>query len=194
MAETVNWADLMDQAGEEVSSSFEPLPAGEYDFEVVASEAKVSSNGNKMWKNQYKVLGGDHNNRRVFDNLTLVTSSQQSLGFFFSKMAVLGLTRAYFATQPTDEQVAAAAVGRRFRARVKQEIYNGETQNKIDRYIKPIELAGPPIPPAPTATVSAAGEASSVPAPPVPEAQPPAAPVAGVGTPPPPPPLEGLPF
>lgn len=201
MADTTNWTDLMNQAGPEIASSFDPIPVGEYDFEVETAENKTSAAGNKYWKIQAKVLGGEFNNRKVWDNLTLTTTSQGALNFFFAKMAVLGLTRAYFNAGPTDEQVSNALVGRRFKAKVKHEIYQGEAQVKIDRYLKPLDVAAPggvsapaPVAAAPTAYTPPAPAPAAAPAPPVAAAQPSAAPVQAAGTVPPPPALEGLPF
>lgn len=205
MAETTNWTDLMNQAGPEMASSFDPLPEGDYDFEVVTAENKTSAAGNKYWKIEAKVLGGEFNNRKVWDNLTLTTTSQGALNFFFAKMGVLGLPRSYFNSNPTDEQVTNALIGRRFKAKVKQELYQGDTKNKIDRYLKPLDVATPggvPAPAAPAAPPVASAPPVPTPAPapaagPVPpaaSAQPSSAPVQAAGTVPPPPALEGLPF
>lgn len=214
MGETTNWSDLMNQAGPEVANQFETIPEGTYDFEVVAAEFKVSGNGNKMWKVQHKILGGTYNNRRVFDNIVLSTSSQGALNFFFARMTVLGLPRTYFNTGPTDEQVANALIGRRFSGKIKHEEYRGEKQERVGAYVKPIEAgapvgggATPPMPggiPAPPAGAAApAAPPVGTPAAPVsapapwdaaPVAQPSPAPAPAAGGVPTPPSLADLPF
>lgn len=188
MAESVKWSDLMDQAGPEASASFEVLPAGVYNLEVVECTNKISAADNRYWSVQSKVLGGDHNGRRIFDNITLVTSSEGALNFFFRKMKVLGLPRNYFDTNPTDEQIANAIVGRRYVVKTKQEAYNGDMKAVVDSYLKPLEVEVPGNPVAPPAAATPPG----VYAPP-PSATPPpvaSAPSATI----PPPALESLPF
>jgi hypothetical protein len=52
---TLNWGDLIKDAGE-ISSSYEPLPDGEYDLTVIEATAKVTATGKTMFsiKNDYR--------------------------------------------------------------------------------------------------------------------------------------------
>lgn len=223
MVDGVTWSQLIEEAGDEVADSFDPLPEAVYDLEVVeARHTKTKTTPSKdMWAVQYKVIGGSFNNRRIFNNIVLTLDNQKALGFYFRNMGAHGLTRDYFNTNPTNEAIASALKGRRVRAQVVQKPYQGETKNEIKNYRKLDDVATPPVaavpggtPPPPVAAAAppaappaAAPPAAAPPAPPeaaappaapapaaAPPAPPPAAPPASDGAVPPPPPLQGLPF
>ena len=217
MVDGITWDELLDQAGDEVTDTFEPLPESNYDLEVVEATYKPSTTGKDMWKIQAKVLGGTYNNRRIFDQLVLSRENQVAVRIFFQSMAVLGLNRDYFRSNPSNEQIAVALKGRRFVGKVTQKTYQGDLQNELKRYVKPLPVEAvpgaptaapaapaapvaapaPPAPapaPAPAAPPAAAAAAPPAPAP-APVAPVPAAPPAAEGPAvPPPPPLQNLPF
>ena len=60
---SVNWSDLIKEAGE--SSSFEPLPDGDYELKVIDSKATVTQTGKTMFKITTEVQGGPYAKRRV---------------------------------------------------------------------------------------------------------------------------------
>lgn len=221
MTDGTTWDELMAQAGDAVVESYAPLPENDYNLEIVdASFTRTKSTNKKMWKVQTKVIGGEFNNRRIFDQLVLSPENDTAVSIFFSQMNVLGLTRDYFKSNPTDEAIAAAMKGRQFKAKVIQKPYQGEVKNEIKRYIAPLAVASPPgasAPPAPAAPAAVAppvappvAAAPPVPAPaapapapvaeqpvaPAPPAPAPAAPAPSpeAGVVPPAPPLENLPF
>lgn len=220
MTDGTSWDELMAQAGDAVTDSYAPLPENDYNLEVVEASFTMTKKvpSKKMWKIQAKVVGGEFNNRRVFDNLVLSPESDKALGIFFSQMNVLGLNRDYFKTKPTDEAIAAALKGRQFKAKIIQKPYQGEIQNEIKRYIAPLAASQPPggvpAPAAPAATAppvpapaapAAPPAAPAAPPAPAPVAQQPAAPAPApapaapapspeAGVVPPAPPLENLPF
>jgi hypothetical protein len=209
MTDGTSWEELMDQAGDAVTETYAPLPENDYNLEVVEATFGMTKKvpSKKMWKIQCKVIGGEYNNRRVFNNLVLSPESDQALGIFFSQMNVLGLSRDYFKSKPSDEAIATALKGRQFKAKIIQKPYQGEIQNEIKRFIAPLAASTPPggTPPAPAAP---AATAPPVPAPAAPAAPPAAAPAAPAPAPapvapapspeagavPPAPPLENLPF
>ena len=218
MAETIQWSQLAEQAGD-VATNFEALPVGNYSLEVVDANYKETSTGKKAWNVQSKVLDeGEYKGRRLFDYVVLTTDNEQALGFFFQKMSVMGLPKSYFAQNPSDDQIAAALIGRRFVASIGQRTYKGEQQNEFNRYLKTIAAEQPPVgayqqppaaaappatyaaPPAPVAPVApvappAAPQATVLDTSAVVAAQAPAAPAApAAGAPIPPPPVAPPPF
>lgn len=181
MAETIVWSQLAEQAGD-VATSFEALPSGVYTLEVVDSTFKETSTGKKAWNIQTKVLDeGQYKNRRLFDYVVLTTDNAQALGFFFQKMSVMGLPKSYFSSNPSDDQIAQALIGRKFTAKIGIRKYKGEDQNEFKNYLKPLAVEQPPVgayaPPAPAAPAAPpAPAAPAAYAPPAPAA--PAAPAA----------------
>lgn len=220
MVDGISWDELLEQAGDAVPDSFEPLPESDYDLEVVEVSHSMTKKvpSNNMWTIQSKVVGGQFNNRRIWDRVVLTADNQKALPFFFMKMGAMGLNREYFAQKPTNEHITAALRGRRFRARIVQKPYQGEMKNEIGKYLAPTAATavpaaataptGVPAPPMPAAAAPppppapAAAPAAPPVAPPAadPYAAPPAAPPAPVqplveaGTVPAPPPLGNLPF
>lgn len=203
MVDGISWDELLDQAGDDVVDSFEPLPNDDYEVEVVEATFTMTKSvpSKKMWKVHLKVINHQKfNNRRVWTNIVLSPDNSKALGFFFRNMAVLGLTREYFATKPTDEAIAAAMKGRRARVKIIQKPYQGDMQNEVDRFIAPLAFEGAPTG---VSAAPAAPAPSGVPAPPIPGAvAPPAAaptpaptaPSPQAGVVPPAPPLGDIPF
>lgn len=198
MTDGISWDELLDQAGDEATNAFKPLPDGPYDLEVVEAPNVMTKTvpSKPMWKLQAKVVGGEFNNRRVFTNIVL-GESEGSVRYFFRNMGAMGLDRAYFQAKPTQDAISAALAGRRFRALVGHEEYNGDTKNTIEKFLAPT-AAGTATAPAATAPPVAAAAPPPPPPPPAPVAAAPAPAPApepvSAGAVPPPPPLEKLPF
>lgn len=175
MTDGISWNQLMAEAGPEIETSYDPLPERDFEFEIVDASFTWTKKQppKKMWKIQAKVVNDAEakwNNRRVFNNMVRSPENPKAMNILLSQFAVLGLNRDYFATEPTDEAIATALKGRRFRGSVKQKPYNGEIQNEIVRF-KPSQLAAGAVPGAPAAAAPA-----GVPAPPMPAAAQPVAP------------------
>jgi hypothetical protein len=173
---TLNWGDLVKDAGETASGgNYEPLPDGDYDLKVIEASATTSQSGKTMFKITTEVQVGPHAKRRVWDNLVISPESSNALGIFFSKMAALGLPREFFTNNnPTNAQIESMLVGRTFRAQIGSRTWNGSKRNELKRYYVQ-QTAG---------TVSAQAAAPAAPV--VPPA-PPAPSTAGVAVPPAPP-------
>lgn len=174
---TLNWGDLIKDAGE-VSSSYEPLPDGEYDLTVIEATAKVTATGKTMFSLKTQVEGGAYNKRFVWDNLTVSPENKNALAIFFGKMHAMGITQQFF-TQvpaPTNAQIEQVLLGRKFRGTVGSRVYNGNKRNEIRKYSALAALG------APTTTAAApapAPAAAAAPAPaPAPSPAPTAAPAA----------------
>lgn len=181
---SLNWGDLVKDAGDVGGGNFEPLPDGDYDLIVIEATAKVAQSGKTMFAITAQVTGGAHAKRRVWDNLVVTPDSPAALGMFFRKMAALGLGREYFATSPSNAAIEAALQNRAFRAQIGSRTWNGSKKNEIKMYYTatasaaaPVVAAAPapapaPAPAAAPAPAPAPAAAASVPAP----AAPPAAP------------------
>jgi hypothetical protein len=162
----LNWGEIVKDAGD--SAGFDPLPVGDYDLLVVEATTKLTQKDSKtMFSIKTQVQNGPFKGRLIWDNLVVSPENSTALGFFFNKMAALGLTREFFTqNSPTNEQIERAITGRQFRAAVKQRTYNGATSNNIDRYY--VAQSGAPVAPP-------AGSATPPPPPPPPAAAPVAA-------------------
>ena len=129
---TLNWGDLIKEAGE--VASYEALPDGDYDLQIIEATATTSQSGKTMFKVTAEVQGGPHNKRRVWDNLVVSTDNSTALGIFFRKMAALGLGQEYFASNPTNAQIEQTLVGRQFRAKIGSRVWQGDKKNEIKSY------------------------------------------------------------
>lgn len=168
---SLNWSDLVKEAGE--TSSYEPLPDGDYALKVIEATAKVSQSGKTMFAITTEVQGGPHAKRRVWDNLVVSPDSAAALGIFFKKMEALGLPRSYFDQNPTNAQIEAAIRDRVFRGRVGSRVWQGNKKNEIKDYfpavvdgVAPAATAATPFAaPAPAPAPAAAPVYASAPAP-----------------------------
>lgn len=155
---TLNWADLVNDAGSG-ATSYEPLPDGDYDLKVLESTATTSATGKTMFKVKAEVQTGPHAKRLVWDNLVISPENPTALGIFFSKMAALGLPREFFTNNnPTNAQIEAQMTGKMFRATIGTRVYQGNKSNEIKRYhmtqgVPQDAPAAAPVPPAPAAAV-----------------------------------------
>jgi len=66
---SINWADLVKDAGDVAGGNYEPLPDGDYDLKVIEVKSTVTASGKTMFKLTTEVQGGAYNKRRVWDNL-----------------------------------------------------------------------------------------------------------------------------
>jgi hypothetical protein len=209
-----SWTDLLGDAGE--STSYDPLPEGDYDLVIKEAKATQSANGKTMYVVTTEVMNGPHAKRRVWHNFVITPDNPNALTWFFRNMGVLGLTREYFASNPSDHQVAEALVGRQFRGQVVIRKWQNQDKNEIKAFYTaggapsgftpsvsaapapapapatvapaPVPVAAAAAPPAPAPVVQAApAPAPATPAPAVAPAAPTAAPAAATPPPPPPP-------
>jgi hypothetical protein len=127
---TIDWAQMMANS----AKIGEPIPEG--DYAAVAEEVTFgdSRQGDPQWKITWRLIGGPHNSRRVFDNQTLASGgdekSAQRRGFFFRDMKSLGLGEQFFAQMPPGEAVAQAIQGINAMITI---VINGQ-YNNVQRY------------------------------------------------------------
>ena len=108
---------------------FDPVPDGVYPVRVDACTPEVSQNGNPYLKFVYVITEGDHNGRKVWDNLTIIAKTAWKQTQVFET-----LTRQPFRTgglkiNPKD------LVGLECRAVIYQSEYNGKISNKIEKLL-----------------------------------------------------------
>lgn len=84
-ADTTDDLDI-DLSTVEEAAPFEPVPPGDYVMQSVGAEATYSKAGNRMIKAQFQILGGQYDNRRIFEqfnvghsNPTVVQIAQRDL-------------------------------------------------------------------------------------------------------------------
>ncbi len=76
MSEQIDFGKLPD-------NDFEVLPQDRYNVECIEAEMGTSKAGNKKIKTQFKVSGGDYNNRRLWNDFSLVPKAQFVLKAYF---------------------------------------------------------------------------------------------------------------
>jgi hypothetical protein len=170
---SINWADLVKDAGESSSGNYEPLPNGDYDLKVIEVKSTVTASGKTMFKLTTEVQGGAYNKRRIWDNLVISPENKNALAIFFGKMAALGLPREFFNNNPSNAQIEASLDGKLFRAQVGSREWQGSKRNELTKYYvqtaqvaSPVSTtAGAAVPPPPPAPAPApAGAPLSAPA------------------------------
>ncbi len=166
---TLDWSQLIKDAGESSGGNYEPIPDGDYEFVVVEAPVKQTSSGKTMFALKAQVSGGAFDKRLVWDNMVVSPENSTALGIFFSQMAAMGLQKeGFFDRSPSVEQISQALSGRRFRGRVSTRTYNGKKSNEIKNYY-----------PSQTGSVSAPGGVEASAPAPSPAPAPAAAPFAG---------------
>ena len=172
----IPWDELMDAAGD---SDFAPIPASDYNVKITSTEATKSTTDKPMWKYTVEVLDGPHAGRKVWGQQTLTQDNPNALDIFFRQMAAAGLTKEFFRTKPSAQEIADAMLGRVFRARVAIKEYQGSPRNEIKGWNPASASAGGP---PPMGAARSGGPppppAAAPPPPPPPVAAPPAAPAA----------------
>lgn len=150
--------DLSDVEDREV---FALLPKGEYQVQAVNVHLAQSSTGNQVIKAQFQVLGGEHDNRRIFENYSIQHHNPQAV-----EIALRGLKSWCIACGRSGNErltmgLLKALEGAEFLATVYvQQDKTGqyEPQNRIRTY-KPLPGSAP-IPPATKAEAAAYRAAS----------------------------------
>jgi hypothetical protein len=104
--------------------SREPLEEGLYELTVAKAEETTSSTGNPMIKVEFDVDGFE--GRKLWDNFVLIEKTLWKVKEFFE---AIGLD-----TEEVVEMDVAELVGASMKAKVFQEEYNGDIQNRIKKY------------------------------------------------------------
>lgn len=171
-----SWADLAEQAGD---TGFSALPPADYDMKIIEAKAQNTSGGKTMFKLTTEVTSGPYAKRRVWANLVVSPENPVALNIFFRQMAAIGIDKSYFATNPSDSNVADTLVGKEFRGQVVIKQWQGEDRNEIKGYSRLTRTETSATAPAPAAAAPSSPAAPPAPAgvapAPAPAAAPPAA-------------------
>lgn len=166
-----SWNDLLSDAGG-AGNSFDPIPEGDYDFNIKECEAKLAQSGRMMYVAKCEVESGPHKSRLVWHNFVLTPDNPNALSWFFRNMNVLGLGREFFAANPSDHQVAEQLRGKRFRGQVGIRKYQGQDRNEIKQFFSATSGSlgnglptAAPAAPAPAPAPAAPAPVSAAPAP-----------------------------
>lgn len=138
---SVPFSDLL-KASED--AGYTNCPPGVYDVRVVSSETKTTGAGKDMIIVKFEIVGGPNAGRKVSNNFVISPENANALGFFFRHMRALGLDSAYFAQNPTVEQVAASLVGKTARIEVGTRVWNGEEREDVKKIMPPSAGLGAP--------------------------------------------------
>ncbi|QDK02683.1 hypothetical protein PP304_gp187 [Gordonia phage Phendrix] len=148
-----SWADLVEDAGD---TDFKALPQADYDLKIIKSEPKQASSGKTMFAITCEVVEGPHKGRRVWSNMVVSPENPQALNIFFRQMAAIGIDRSFFATNPSDHNVAQAMEGKEFRGSIKVKQYQGNDRNEIAAFARTSRgSVASPVPPTPVTASSA---------------------------------------
>jgi hypothetical protein len=116
------------------SASFEAMPKGDYNIEVVQADATTASTGRPMIKTKMKVIDGPYQNRPVMTQFVLSIDNPNALSMFFRNMRAFGIEESFFAQMGGNgslEPVAAALVGRRAQVTLGIRQWQGEDRNEV---------------------------------------------------------------
>lgn len=126
---------------------FDPLPEGKYVMAIVASEQKPTADGlNEYLKLTLQVLEGEHQGRKLWQNLNLWHSSAQVVQYAKAEMSLICRATGKFGAQSSEELHDVPLL---VEVKVKKGS-NGEPQNAIKNYL-PIGAASQSQPSAPAA-------------------------------------------
>ena len=117
---------------QEETMDFTPLPAGDYLIQAEISEVKETKAGDGHYLQvEFRVLQGDHENRKLWDRFTLANPSERAVQVGRGKLA--GLCRAAGRPQINDSaEVHGIPVMARVRVRPASSDY--PEQNEISSY------------------------------------------------------------
>jgi hypothetical protein len=140
MSPVRSWSERRKEAAE-APSGFKPLEPGNYNF-IIKEPAKVGQTnaGKTRWTINPHVEDGPRANARIFHDF-YDSDKPSGLSYLFEQLEALGLSD-FLNTEPSDEALAQAMLGRRFSAEVYNDTYEGKVRQKLRRFRAP---AGPPV-------------------------------------------------
>ena len=144
------WSALLDEAGD-AAQEYTVLPASDYDVKIIKAEAKMAGTGKLMFALTLEVTTGPYAKRRLWSNLVVSPDNPTALGIFFRQVNAIGVDPSFFKVNPSDDQVAAALMGKECRVQVAIKNWQGSDKNDVKNYFpKTSADNAPAIPPAPT--------------------------------------------
>jgi hypothetical protein len=122
----INWSDLHKDAT--------TVLTGDFPVVVTSATAGASSTGKPMIKATLKIESGTFAGRTLLNNFNVTADNPSAMRIFFGQMSVLGLNTAFWNSNPTLEQVAAALVGRRAVVTVGSRQWQGTDREQIENW------------------------------------------------------------
>lgn len=161
---TTSWAQMIAEA--QAGGGIDPVPPNTYTVQIADAEAKTASTGRSMIRTEFHIAdGGAHNGRKVWNNFVIVPENPNALAIFFRQMKAIGLDEAFFATEPSMEQIAEAMKGRMAQIKVGIRTYEGTQRNEVDNMSAPPAGAAAPQPGVPVVQHAAPAPAPAAAAP-----------------------------
>lgn len=146
---SISWDELIKSS----AGSFDPLPNGDYDVICVETEAAQTQNGKAMVKAKFRVQGGPHDGRHIWNQFVISPENPNALSFFFQHMKVFGMDENFFtqlppvnadlgANDPSLQRIASTMLNRPARVTVNQRSWNGQMRNSITAIKAPLGPVG----------------------------------------------------
>jgi hypothetical protein len=131
-----SWAEMLDESASESANSgnFDPIPEGEYELKITNAESRFSGSGKKMYVVTAEVQDGPYASRKLWHNFVITEDNPKAMNIFFGNMEALGIAKDYFRSNPADDAIVKALLGRKFRGAVGKRIYNDRERNEIRRF------------------------------------------------------------
>jgi hypothetical protein len=126
MENTVKFGDIGD------GPSFDAVPADRYTLECVDAKLATSKKGNQKVSAQFKIVGGDLENRRVWNDFSLLPNSWFHLKNYFEAAGVDVEDQ-----EITFDDILSMLGGTQVSAYVSTRDYKGKTQNDVSDW-KPV--------------------------------------------------------
>lgn len=86
---TMSWDELIKNS----AGSFDPVPNGDYDVLCVEASAAQTQNAKAMVKAKFRIQGGPHDGRHLWNQFVISPENPNALSFFFQHMKVFGIDR-----------------------------------------------------------------------------------------------------
>ena len=127
-----NLPSAFDANSVEPNDSFDPIPAGKYDVQIIASEMKPTKNGNGQYLQlELEVALGPFAGRRIWDRLNLVNPNQTAVDI--ANRTLSQICRACGVMNVTDsEELHFKTIGAKVKVRAATQEY--DASNDISGY------------------------------------------------------------
>lgn len=131
-AEAVDFGEgeaLVADFGDVEEASFEVIPAGMYNCQIVECEFTYSeAKGTPMWSLQLEVSDGEYAGRKLFTHWVM---AGKGMPFTKKDLAQVAPELLEAPFNPQDPEVVASILGRDVRAKVKVGTYQGDKNNNV---------------------------------------------------------------
>lgn len=99
-------------------ASFEPIPPGEYQAQAVKVNLTYSQSGNLMVQAEFAILGGQYDNRRIFENYSVRHQNPQVVEIALRAIKSWAIACGYSGNERLTADLLKALEGRELIARV----------------------------------------------------------------------------